>query len=387
LTTLCLCFEVHQSRILKPYRHQDIGLEDSYEDESASAAAISRMAAVSYLPANRLLLNLIRHFQGAFKVGFSISGTSLELMKAYRPELLTSFRALVETGCAEMLGETYYHSLSGLYSKREFIRQAAKHADAVYRLFGVRPAVFRNTDLIHSNELAELIADMGFSGILCEGVGALLSGRSCNQLYRPPSRPGLGLLLRHQALSDDIAFHLGDPKWAEFPLSPEKYAGWIRDHGEQEAAITLSFDYATLGYWKKKRSGIMGFLQRLPSVLLSDPEFCFETPSGLLARGPYAGNYDVTHPVSWNDKNGRPYTWEQNMRQNNSLKKLYSLETMALASGSLAIRDNWAMLQAADYFRAMGQEDGGEQVFLSFMSILADLEIRLIQRMMGLNRQ
>jgi alpha-amylase len=51
----------------------------------------------------------------------------LEQLHSFSPEVMSTFDALAETGCVEFLAETYYHSLSSLYSRDEFVEQVNKH--------------------------------------------------------------------------------------------------------------------------------------------------------------------------------------------------------------------------------------------------------------------
>ena len=74
-----------------------------------------------------------------------------EQMQAYAPEVIESFRALVATGCVELLAETYYHSLVALEDEAEFREQVALHGQLVSTLFDVTPSVFRNTELIYDD--------------------------------------------------------------------------------------------------------------------------------------------------------------------------------------------------------------------------------------------
>ncbi len=76
---------------------------------------------------NALLLELIQKYNGKFKVAFSLSGTFLDQMEAYAPDVLESFQKLVATGQVELLNETYTHSLAALKSKEEFNRLVKKN--------------------------------------------------------------------------------------------------------------------------------------------------------------------------------------------------------------------------------------------------------------------
>ena len=121
--SLCLYFQVHQPTRLRLYRFFDIGKDSHYYDDFANRTILRRIAQKCYLPMNEMLLEAIKANGGAFKVAFSISGSLMEQLDRYAPEVLDSFRALADTGCVEFLSETYYHSLSALANPVEFRRQ------------------------------------------------------------------------------------------------------------------------------------------------------------------------------------------------------------------------------------------------------------------------
>jgi len=177
MTSVCFYFQVHQPFRLKPYHFEDIGIDHFYEFTEQNDEILQRVAAKCYLRTNALILDLIKKHNGKFRVSYSISGVCMEQFELYKPEVIESFKKLVDTGCVEILAETYYHSLAFFYSRTEFDRQVSKHGDKVYKLFGVRPTVFRNTELMYSNEVAHHVAELGYKGVICEGVDRLLNGR------------------------------------------------------------------------------------------------------------------------------------------------------------------------------------------------------------------
>ena len=110
MASVCFYFQVHQPLRLRHYTVFD--KSDRYFDDQKSSAICRKVANKCYLPANRLLLEIIRRFDGRFKIAYSITGILLEQLQSYSPEVMSTFDALVETGCVEFLAETYYHSLS-----------------------------------------------------------------------------------------------------------------------------------------------------------------------------------------------------------------------------------------------------------------------------------
>lgn len=392
MPSVCLFFKVHQPFRLKGYTSNEVEVSHCYEDSGEDEAAINKLADQCYLPANEIILSLIDKYEN-FRVNYSISGITLELLKRYRPDVIDSFKSLVLTGRVELTGETYYHSLSSLHSKNEFERQVVKHADLVKALFNVKPSFFRNTELIYNNELAKQLTAMGFKGILCDGVSRILNGRSANHVYAAPGTDSFGLLLRNTSLSDDISFRFDDRQWNEYPLTAEKFAEWICMNPENDEVVNLFMDYETFGIHKTKETGIFDFLNALPGHILNDERFSFDTASDVLKKYQPVNLYDSPQTVSWENKERECFVWCQNVMQNNSLKKIYSIENLVLSEGAEDKLDAWGRLQTADYFFYMAGENNGEEVyryqnpfekpkdaFQHYTNMITDFEISLIRK-------
>jgi alpha-amylase len=373
---------------MKKFVANNIGTSTSYYDEALDKAGIDQLVDDCCLPANKMMLEQIVKQKGNFKVSYSLSGVLLELLHTYRPDAIRSFKELAATGCVEFLSETYYNSLSSLHSAAEFQRQVVKHDDMIEDLFGLRPAVFRNTELIHNNKIAELIAELSLEGILCEGVERILQGRSCNKLYRAPGSEELAILLRNQALSDDIAFRFGDPNWSEHPLTAEKFAGWLHHHPADCDVINLFMDYETLGIHKTPGTGIFDFLSSLPAAVLQNENFIFSTASEVIDEKPPTGFYDVVKTISWEDRSMTNCVWTENMMQNNTLKKIYSIDKLVLSIADEAGVHQWGRLQAADYFYWMdesrknccGTSMTAREAYQYYSNMVADFEIAMIKK-------
>lgn len=394
MSSLCLYFKVHQPYRLKKYLKQDVQVCSCYEDAATDEANINKVANECYLPANEIMFKAIEATKGIFKVAFSISGVTLALLEKYRPDVIESFQFLVNTGCVEMLGETYYHSLSSLHSKKEFQRQVKMHATLIHDLFGQSPNVFRNTELIYNNSLAGLVTALGFKGILCEGIERLLNGKTVNKICTTPAA-NIHLLLRNVTLSDDIAFRFGEEQWDKHPLTAEKFAEWIHLHESDTQVINLFMDYETFGIYKKKETGIFDFLKALPQAVLSNADWKFSLPSKAIKEYGASDVYDVPKTISWEDKSKECCVWCENMMQNNTLKKIYSIEKMVLHHNDEALLETWGRLQCADYFYYMADSNCAhakgrysnphetpQNVFEYYNNIITDFEISLIKKMM-----
>ncbi len=389
MTSLCFYFQVHQPYRLKHYRFDEIGANPFYEDHVKNEQILHKVADKCYLPTNAKMLDLINRFEGRFRISYSISGTALEQFAQYRPEVIDSFKALVATGAVEILAETYYHSLSVLYSPEEFRRQVQMHEDLILKYFGQKPKIFRNTELIYSNAIGQEVADMGYLAQLCEGVDRILTGRSPNKVYKHPTAE-LKLLLKNYSLSDDIAFRFSDKGWAEHPLTAHKFASWVHRNFD-ERVINLFMDYETFGEHQWADSGIFEFLDHLPGAILENPNFDFKTPSEVVAAYPVEDVYAPPFPISWADAERDLSAWLDNAMQLEAVSRIYALEQKVKEKGDDDLLKVWGKLQTSDHFYYMSTKfwsDGDVHKYFSpydspydasvfYMNVLSDFEKRI----------
>src|SRR3989338_7749989 len=395
MPSVCLYFQVHQPFRVKKYSYFNIGHDHQYfngegADSLNNRRIFEKVAGKCYLPANRTLLDMLERHP-AFRASFSFSGVFLEQAEHYAPAVLESFRDLVRTGRVEVLGETYHHSLSFLGSRDEFARQVAMQGEKVRRLFGVKPKVFRNTELIYSNEVAQLAERLGFRGILAEGADHILGWRSPNFVYRPVGTKKIGLLLKNYRLSDDIAFRFSSRAWAEWPLSADKFASWVNQVNGNGTNVNLFMDYETFGEHQWADTGIFEFMRHLPEQVLKHPDNDFATPSELLARHRPVAELDVPHFVSWADVERDLSAWRGNPLQHDAFAAVYRLEKPVQESGDAVLMDDWRKLQTSDHFYYMCTKwfaDGDVhayfnpyespyEAFTSYMNAVEDLRLRL----------
>ncbi len=345
-----------------------------------------KVAEKCYLPTNQMLLDLINEYGENFKVSFSISGTALDQFEQYAPDVLDSFKRLVDTGSVEILSETYPHSLVSLVSEKEFRRQVKLHKDKVKALFGVTPKVFRNTELIYSNEIGRMVADMGFIAQLTEGAKHTLGWKSPNYLYQNVLNPKLKLLLKNFRLSDDIAFRFSNRAWSEWPLTAEKYVSWLKAIPEEEKIINLFMDYETFGEHQWAETGIFDFMRALPKVVFEQTDFRFMTPTEVVNTFEPVGGYNVPYPISWADEERDLTAWLGNDLQDDAFQKLYSLINDVKSIKDPGIQKDWLYLQTSDHFYYMCTKwfsdgdvhkyfnpyDTPYQAYMNYMNVLSD---------------
>ena len=389
--SICLYFQVHQPNRLRLYRFFDIGKDSHYYDDFANRTILRRVAQKCYLPMNALLLEQIEAHKGAFKMAFSISGSVLEQFDRYAPEVIESFRKLAQTGCVEFLSETYYHSLAALASPIEFKNQVLKHKAAIEHYFGVTPKAFRNTELIYSDAIGEMVYDMGFKTMLTEGARHVLGWKSPNFVYNCAQAPKLKLLLKNSGLSDDIAFRFSDRNWSDWPLTGDKYLAWMKAAAQNDEIVNLFMDYETFGEHQKASSGIFDFMKFLPDVVLNDGEFEFVTPTQAAKKHNPVAELDVPDPISWADEERDVTAWLGNELQNDAFSKLNEqAEKLALLDDE-ALWADFGHLQESDHFYYMCTKffsdgavhkyfnpyDTPYEAFINYMNVLSDFILRV----------
>ena len=391
MKTICFYFQVHQPLRLKKYRFFNMGKDHLYLDDYANRTIMQKVARRCYLPMNELLLKLIRENGKKFKVAFSISGIAIEQFRMYAPEVLDSFQALARTGCVEFLAETYAHSLASLVSEEEFVDQIRQHCRTIEQEFGVKPKAFRNTELIYSDRIGEIVASLGFRTMLTEGAKHILGWKSPNFVYANAINPKLHLLLRNFKLSDDIAFRFSDRNWSEWPLTADKYVGWLASPDMPGETVNLFMDYETFGEHQWESTGIFQFMEALPDVLLSLPGFSFVTPTEAATMFQPVASLDVHNFMSWADAERDLTAWLGNDMQQDAITAVYRLEEKVKAGGNEDLLRTWRRLQTSDHFYYMCTKwfaDGDVHsyfnpygtpydAYINYMNVLADFGLTL----------
>ena len=425
--TVCFYFQVHQPYRLSKCNVFEIGEKRDYFEGPASyenKAIFEKVARKCYLPTNALMLELLQKYP-EFKVSYSFSGVFLDQCLQFGDlgkEVLDSFKKIVATGQAEVLCETYYHSLSWLYSKKEFAEQIIKQKKLIYKIFRKKPTVFRNTELIYSSEIAEFIREMGFKGILAEGWDHYLEWKSPNFVYNPekvdlhpedrkiarqmainktpkksvcPVGGEIALLLKNYKLSDDIAFRFSNRGWSEWPLTTDKYTQWL--DGILGDTINLFMDYETFGEHQWEDTGIFEFMRYLPEALLKK-NIGFKTPSETIKAYKPVGRVHVPYLMSWADMERDLSAWVSNPMQESALRRVFELEpkvheqTSHLSKRAAdELENTWRKLQTSDHFYYMCTKywnDGDVHAYFScyespydayitYMNTLNDFESKL----------
>lgn len=387
MKTICLYFEIHQNIHLKRYRFFDIGTDHYYYDDYENEHAITETAQNSYIPALQALLEMARMHPGYFKCAISLSGVSVEQLENHAPDVIELLQELNETGCVEFLAEPYSHGLSSLTNEEAFKEDVQKQARLMKEMFGKEPKVIRNSSLIYSDDIGEVVASMGFKGMITEGARHILGWKSPHYLYHCALNPDLKLLLRDYKLSDDIALRFANPQWSEYPLFADTYVDWIASLPENEQVINIFMELCALGMFQPLSSHILDFLKAIPGYA-KERGIAFATPSEIIASNKSVDALEVPYPMSWTDEERDTSFCLGNVMQREAFEKLYSMADRVRMCRDRRIKQDWDYLQASNNFRFMstksasygmyrGIYDSPYDAFTNYMNILADFMNRV----------
>ena len=395
MRAICLYLHIHQPLRYREYPIFDVGNTSDYynggiNSRQSNERIFKKVTEKSYRP----MLDLLKKQMAAhkdFKVSFSITGTWLEQAAKWAPDLITEIRQMVAKGQAEILSETYYHSLAFFFDQDEFEAQVDLHTTVIKKLFGVTPKVFRNTELAYNDKLAHWADEKGYTGILAEGWDKVLKKKSPNYVYRPAGCNNLKLLLKNYRLSDDIAFRFSDQKWKEWPLTAKKYQSWVEAGLDDGGLVNLFMDFETFGEHQWADTGIFDFMEEFINSWLKDSDHKFITVSEACESMEPNGEISMPDTVTWADSERDLSAWLSNDMQKDALKRLYHIRSKVLDTKNKKLITDWRYLTTSDHSYSMCTKywnDGDVHAYFSayaspyesymyYMNVLRDIEYRL----------
>ncbi len=395
MRAICLYLHMHQPIRYREYSIFNVGNDsnyynDHYDGRQSNERIFKKVTEKSYRPMLNLLSKKMQEHPD-FKISLSITGTWLEQAEKWTPELIEQIRQMVERGQAEIIGETYYHSLAFFYNRDEFEQQVDLHASKIKSLFGVTPQAFRNTELAYNDELAQWAESKGYQVILAEGWDKILDWRSPNHVYRPVGCQNLKLLLKNYRLSDDIAFRFSDRKWKAWPLTVAKYQNWLDMDCLRGNLINLFMDFETFGEHQWHDTGIFKFMEHFIDSWLSEYENKFLTVSEAANLSAPADEISMPETVTWADTERDLSAWASNAMQGSATNDLYNLHDAIINTNNPELIADWRHLTTSDHVYSMCTKywhDGDVHAYFSayaspyesfmyYMNVLRDIEYRL----------
>ncbi len=145
----CYIYHFHLTPALNTFSFFDIGKGKSYLE------GLKGIASAKFNLFTKL------HKNPEHVISCYFSGTFLNAL-SQKKDQLNLIAQLVEKGQIELIGGTFYHSFSSLFSAELFNMEIKNHSDKLDELFGRRPKGFINTVGAFSNDLVEPLNHLGY---------------------------------------------------------------------------------------------------------------------------------------------------------------------------------------------------------------------------------
>jgi alpha-amylase len=348
---------------------------------------MERVAHRCYAPALNTIQRVAKKWGTAFTCAFSLTGVAVEQLRLYAPGVVERIQELVSDSSAEILGETYYHSLASILDEEdEFAQQVNLHREMLQREFGVQPKVFRNTELIYSDRIAKRIKSLGFTGVIAEGIPELLEGLPARKVYSS-AEAALKILTRDYGASDEIGFRFTAGSKSGEGFSAEHFVRYLNSIAQGDDLVTLYLDFETFGEHYPETSGILKFLEDLPEQLIKTQQWHLLTPSQAIEYMPAVGVMQCSRERSWADSERDLSAWLGNSMQQKAFNQLHHLPLEHSVDMTV-----WRYLQTSDHFYYMCTKSAGDgdvhkhfspfespyDAFIAFMNVLRSLNAKLM---------
>jgi alpha-amylase len=328
-----------------------------YYNDYENELSINNISEKYYLPSNRILYDLIHFTKNDFKFSFLFSGIGLDLIELYNPEVIESYKSLIDTGCVELLSGTYSNSFmphfySGVYEDQLNLQKAR-----IKSLFckDTHPSNLRDLKN-YQNRLTDPVIKIKFRDKTSDKF----------IFYSPNYRNRKG--------------------WYQKPM---KLVNMINNYSRKGYNLVDIFMPHNLGYDPVSSTDILEFLEWFPIKVLSDSDFRFGLPSGqdkdseeeLLIGSQSESTTERLEILHANC----------NEMQIDAFQKLYSYSEQMKKCDDPLLKKDWLYLQACDYFYYMDPllYEKSESVrtllpysssffaYMNYMNILIDFSGRL----------
>ena len=378
MKNICFCFQMHSPYRLKRYRFFEIGHDHYYYDDMATEEHVNWLVNTSYLPLCNTIKDMINLSKGKFHCAISVSGTMIEMLEQFNPEMIDVLKELAATKCVEFLATPYSYTLASEYDQDEFKKQLKLQGELLETILGVKAQAVWNTELLYTDETAYNLNKMGYKVMLTEGAKHIISWKSPNRVFQSAGAPKMKVLLRNTNLSDELSFHFSDPNWANFPMDAEKYANQLQALPEGEDIINIWVGAETFGIRQNAGSGIFDFLKALPYYAI-EREIGFLTPSEAAKKLSADDVLSSPYPLTWSGEAKDLSIYTGNDLQQEAIHKLFAVAERVHLCQDKALKTNWLRLQDVNYLHNMNHIDQGEtqyesayDAFINYMNILSD---------------
>ena len=230
-------------------------------DEAMDRRYFEKVAQYAYLPATGMFRDLTKR---GWRMSIGFSNSFLVQAEQWGKKVLDSFQRLCASPNVEVVCVEPYHSwllYVDIVEFKESMLWARRRLEDVFQ----KPVTMTDTtEMFMSNDVYFALQQCGFRGAFMEGRAWQLAWQDSTHVFRHPGQ-NLALLARHHDLSDDVGYRFSNRSWSMWPLTPDRYAGWVRDCWGD--LVTLGWDFETFGEHHRHDTGIFRFVRALNAQL------------------------------------------------------------------------------------------------------------------------
>lgn len=280
-------------------------------------------------------------------VSIYFSGPFIELMMEADPRSADIIKSAIADGTIEILGGTYHHSFSCLYSIDLFKKEILWHSALMKKAFGCDVNHFFNTENVYYNNLAQTLAKQGFTSCFTGAIDWYLGENQNQRVFRSKDEKKFHLLL----VSDDQGAAIFDQNE-------------IADHFVLMDCTQLQ----ALGGWKEIVRKVSG-----KTEIVTIDNHLQRSDKGLI--------YSAKQPITGSYQGYNLETFTKHPLQKNWLNQLYELAP-AMMSQPESIQKIWSSFGNKEVLLQLNpnlQEPDSNvsyDTFHSLINILNDLQLR-----------
>ncbi len=377
-------FNIHKPVYLRHFQVFDIGKSSDYWSKKREKNKFKKLSKLSYKPMMSLLEEFVELFD--FKFSLSFSGLFFESCEKFNSKLIKNVQDLSSlTNNVEIIGGTYFHTLSSLKDKSEFKKELKSHKNKINDLLGCNLVTFRNTNYLYHDDLSKIISDVGYENVLVLGDKKLLGDKSSEFIYSSNDE-NLNLFFSNLNLSKDINHKFSDKNWMEYPLTSDKFINWIKSlNGD---ILNLYLDMESFGFVHEKDSNIFQFFEEVISKISDSDEIEFVIPSKTESVPKEKLNVSCDDLFNLDENNLSE--WLGNKMQQNAHDEIYNLKDLVLKTENDDLIKDWKKLQESTNFHFMNKRWADNEklhrflnpynspydAFINFNNVLNDLILR-----------
>ena len=245
-----------------------------------------------------------------------------------------------------------------------------------------------NTDLLFTNQIAEIVSEFEYSTILTNGTKKILQWRSPNYLYSIENNERIRILFRNENLSSEFSALFTNINIEEKNININKFYSSLDAIPSDEHLINIYLNYNFLG--GSQRMIKQYLFQTIISNFITNKSYHICIPSEITQNYGSVSEIGTEEPVCWAE-HFHSFYYPGNVLQKDAIRQLSKLKKWAIRTNDTNLQLDWQYLQTSDHFHLMDENHPAfhnsemnysiykskYEAYINYMNILEDYELRL----------